>query len=176
MDIKSKIAVILLSFGTLFWFIRQPINRIGVSKPYISPPSQNQQLTVDELNSFLDLWARINHSRMKHYLSQVSLRSDSSYPPRLVTWLNLQNWDPDRFFYNEQRLRELIGYIKLQNNINSNVKLAQTSGANLDMVVKEQRKYLNAQKFNPEEIELVKNNLYQINEIFAGRAVPAKSK
>lgn len=174
MGIKSQLGLLLLSIFFFVWLIQKPVNRLGVRTPYLSAPSQGQQLTADELNEFLDLWARINHGPLKKYFSQISLKSDSRYPQKIVTWLKLQNWNVERFFYDEQRLLELLEYVKLQKNINNNMELAKKTGADLDGVIKEQRRYLKAHTFGPEEIELVKHNLYQINEIFAGRAVPAK--
>lgn len=174
MSRKIRFLIVILCFMIIGWFVGQPLNRIGRDFPYITMPTADEKLNAVELNTFLDLWSRVHHGPLKDYLWQVSLKSDSSYPRPLVKWLEAQGWNAERFFYDEQKVRELIDYVKLERNIASNIKLSKKSGANLKEIVNEQQRHLNARHFDAAEIALIKNNLYQINEIFAGRAVLAK--
>lgn len=174
MSRKLKALIVVLCLAGLGWFCCQPLNRIGRHFPYLSMPAAEEYLNVTELNAFLDLWSRINYGPLKNYMWQISLKSGSTYPRPLVKWLEAQGWSAERFFYDEQKVRELLEYVKLEGNIASNVKLSKRTSANLDEIVKEQRRHLKVRNFNESEIKLIKDNLYQINEIFAGRAVLAK--
>lgn len=174
MSRKLKGLIVILCVAVLGWFCSKPLNRVGRNFPYLTMPAEEELLNVAELNAFLDLWSRINYGPLKKYMWQISLKSDSAYPRPLVKWLEAQGWNAERFFYDEQKVKELLEYVKLEGNIASNIKLSKRSGANLDEIVKEQRRHLQVRNFDEAEIKLIKNNLYQINEIFAGRAVLAK--
>ena len=175
MSRKLKFLIILASFIGIGWFIQIPLSDIGVKHPYSELDPQGHKLTADELNQFLDLWSRASQSKLKRTLGQISLRGDNSYPRPLVKWLNVQGWSVERFFYDEQRLRELVEYAKIDDNIKSNIQLSQHTGTNLNEIIKEQRQRLKLHDVDEEELHLIQANLYQIIEIFAGRAVLATS-
>ena len=65
------------------------------------------------------------------------------------------------------------GCAALQENIDSNVSLAKHDLSGLRQIINEQRQKLGGCRFDDDELELVRANLYQITEIFAGRAVMA---
>ena len=171
MSRKIKFAIILLSAVFLAWLIGQPLSEIGRQRTYDDPPSAGQKLSAAELNEFLDLWSRMLHGKLHRYVGQISLSSGKSYPGPLVKWLKLQGWDVERFFYDEQRLRELIDCVALVENISGNVAMSQHSTVNLSQIISEQRLRLKSCRFDQDELDLIKSNLYQITEVFSGRAV-----
>lgn len=174
MSRKRKFTILLLSFIGLAWFIFQPLAKIGFDKPYQNAPTAEQKIDAAELNAFLNLWSRMMQGPLKDHVGQVSLASGKSYPRELVKWLDAQNWNTERFFYDEQRLHELVDYVNLRANLKSNIELSQRTGANLEEIIADQRHRLKACPFAEDELMLVEANLYQITEIFAGRAVLAK--
>lgn len=173
---KIKFAIVVLSFLFLGWFIFQPMVQIGISIPYSKAPQTGQTIDASELNEFLNLWSRMLHSSLKKQLNQISLYSGKQYPEDITKWLEAQNWNVDRFFYDEQRLYELVECVNLQENLKSNEMLSKRGQKKLSSIISEQRKRLNmCDKYSEDEIELVKANLYQITEVFAGRAIMDKT-
>lgn len=171
---KTKFFILIASFLFLGWFIFQPLDRIGVDQPYIQAPIEGQVLDVAELNEFLNLWSRILNGPLNKYLKQISLSSDQSYPREISSWLEAQNWSVERFFYDEQRLRGLVDCVNLQESLESNEALSRRQN-NLSPIIKDQRKRLSLCRYSQDEMDLVKANLYQITEVFAGRAVMGNS-
>ena len=113
-------------------------------------------------------------SGLKDILGQMSLHSNNEYPAVLVKWLEAQQWNVERFFYNEQRLLGLVDYVNLNNSLKSNIALSKTTGANLKEVIENQQQRMSSCPYDEDEMMLINNNLYQITEIFAGRAVLSK--
>lgn len=169
-----KLTIIITVFYGFWWLFSHPLNKIGIYMPYSNPPAEDHKVDDKELNSFLDLWSRMMQSGLRQKVAQVSLRSaDSQYPQELVKWLEAQNWNVERFFYDEQRLAELVDCVNLRKAYNSNVRLARQS--KLDQIVKDLKQKLETCSYDDDEMALVEANLYQITEIFAGRAVLGKS-
>lgn len=176
MSRKLKVFVLILSFLFLGWFIFQPLSRLGISHPYSEAPQAGQTIDAAELNEFLNLWSRMLHSSLRQQITQISLYSGKQYPQDISNWLNNHNWNVERFFYDEQRLHELVDCVNLQENLKSNEILSRKGQKNLSAIIADQRKRLNmCNKYSPDEMELIKANLYQITEIFAGRAIMDKT-
>ncbi len=169
---KKKFLILLVSFLFLGWFVFQPMVQLGIDKPYIEPPVAGQKIDAKELNSFLDLWSRIQQSELKRYIKQRSLSSKTDYPRPLVKWLETQNWNIERFFYDEQRLYELARCVKLKMTLNANKSLS--AHTNLYDIIREQERQMRACSFDEDEMTLIEANLYPIVEIFSGRAVLEK--
>lgn len=133
------------------------------------------------MNSFLGLWSELMHKDIGGYRSQqLSLSNQSTqngFPPQLVRWLNRQGWSAERFFYDEQKLRELVNVARLEKTIAANENLLKQNTVNdtlktsLREIVGKHKKQLSAIKVNPQELALVKENLYQITQILDGTAV-----
>ena len=51
------------------------------------------------------------------------------------------------------------------------IKRGDNVPANLQQIVQEQEQQLSAEKFTSQELELVRNNLYQIDAVLEGKAV-----
>ncbi len=174
MSRKTKILIIILSFLFLGWFIFQPLNDVGADKTYLQAPVEGQQIDAAELGEFLDLWSRIINGPLNKYLKQISLSSGAQYPQEISKWLRAQHWSVERFFYDEDRLHGLVDCVNLKNSLDSNISLSKQSQINLNAIIEEQSKKYMMCKYSDEEMSLVKDNLYQISEIFAGRAVMNK--
>lgn len=171
---KMKFLILCLFTVFLFWFIPRPITKIGFDNPYAKQPLAGQKISSEELNEFLDLWSRMMHGPLKNSLNQISLSGKGEYPAEIVKWLDAQNWDAGRFFYDEQRLRQLIDCAELKNNLDSNIKMSKRNNASLKPIIDDLRQKMKACPFSEDEMDLIKNNLYKIVEIFEGRAVMAK--
>ena len=171
---KTKILILIVSFVFLGWFIFQPLSDLGISRPYASPPISGQKIDVAELNEFLNLWTRIVNGPLQKYLVQISLSSKQQYPTAISNWLKAQHWSVERFFYDEQRIRGLVDCVSLQESLESNIALSKRQN-NLRPIVKEQRQRLSLCRYDKDEMELIRANLYQITEILAGRAVMSQS-
>lgn len=174
MKLKIKIPILIIVIWFFSWFLFEPISQMGLKGIYSNPPEAGQKITAPELKSFLDLWSRMQQSELKDILGQMSLRSNNEYPAVLVKWLEAQQWNVERFFYNEQRLHGLIDYVNLNNSLKSNIALSKTTGANLKEVIENQQQRMSSCPYDEDEMMLINNNLYQITEIFAGRAVLSK--
>lgn len=179
---KRKFLILILSFVLLAVILTTPLTDLGrFGNAYDRMPEQGEILDVDELNSFLSVWADFMRKDVAGYTSQqlsLSCRGASDgFPPQLVRWLKRQGWGVERFFYNEQKIRELANVASLQKSIESNLKLLKklgkdgAAGANLKNIVNQQEEQLKLARVNPQELELVKANLYQINLIMDGKAV-----
>lgn len=179
---KRKLLILLLSFVLLAFILMTPLSDLGrFGSAYDRMPEQGEILDVAELNSFLSVWAEFMRKDVAGYKSQqLSLSSRGTadgFPPQLVRWLKRQGWSAERFFYDEQKIRELANIASLEENVESNRKLLKklgkdaASGANLKNIITRQEEQLKLARVNPQELELIKANLYQVNMIMDGKAV-----
>lgn len=176
MSRKNKFFILVASISFLIWFSTQNLSKLGLSKPYYTPPVAGQQLDAYELNEFLGLWSRILQGPLRKYMRQISLSSQGQYPEAVVKWLDSQNWNIERFFYNEQRLLGVLDYVNLRMNLNSNKELSKKGGVDLKDLIHDQERRMKACPYSKAELDLVENNLYQVTEILAGRAVLTSDK
>ena len=174
MNIYQKFGVILLSYIFLGWFVCQPLTDVGRYKPYFQMSENGHEITHDELNDFLYVWANMMQSSFGKSFSSKSLKSGDKYPEGLQKWLALQYWNIDRFFYDEQRIRDLLEYVEIKRQLDDNKKIAKASRINLNDMNKDLQKRLEANSYNDYELELIEANLYQIGEVLSGRAVLKK--
>lgn len=182
MSRNRKLLILFSSFVLLAVILTTPLADLGrFGSTYEKLPEQGEILDVDELNSFLSVWADFMGKDVAGYKSQqLSLSSrgaSDGFPPQLVRWLKRQGWSAERFFYNEQKIRELANIAELQKSIESNQKLLKklgkdgAAGANLKDIISRQEEQLKLTRANPQELELIKTNLYQVNLILDGKAV-----
>ena len=174
MSVYKKLGISFVSYIFLGWFICQPLLDVGVYKPYNKMSSNGHEISASELNSFLDVWAKMVQSPIGDKVSLKSLKSKRHYPRMLKSWLKLHNWDTERFFYDEQRIRDLMEYIDAKQHLEDNRKISKTSYINLNDIISNLEKRIETKSFNEDELELIENNKYQISEILAGRAILGK--
>ena len=170
MSLKLKILVMTAVFIFLGWFLSTPVNRIGVNTSYLEAPVGEKQFDKKELNAFLDLWSRMMHSSLKDEVSQISLKKDNDCPYALKAWLKAQNWSVERFFYDEQRLRDIIKCAELKKNYDANLKLSGTRGVDLQNIISDLKEKLQLCKFAESELYLVGAYLPQIIDILEGKS------
>lgn len=171
MSWQLKYAINILVFSVIAWVVVQPLGTIGSSKKYMSLPVAGQRFTPQELEDFLYIWSKMNNSSLRGIVGQLSLKSEYKYPKELVNWLEVQQWNPDRFFYNEQRLSEIMVLINLKNSIRENETMQRISNINLQNIINEQYEVLKQSPFDEEEINLVAGNLTEINKFFEHKKI-----
>lgn len=182
MSRRRKFLILLLSFVGLAMIITTPLTDLGsFGNAYDYMPEQGELIDIKELNSFLAVWADFIRNDIAGYKSQqLSLSNRNSadgFPPQLVRWLKRHEWGVERFFYTEQKIRELVNIATLEKSIEANRKLLKkmgqdtASGANLKNIIDGQEEQLKLVHFNKQEMELIKANLYQINMIMDGKAI-----
>lgn len=170
----------------LFWIILTPLNRIGKISfnNYDTPPTPGEAITFQEMNAFLEVWSKYLQKDIGKYgLQQISLvvgKPSEKFPPQLVRWLDQEGWNVDRFFYLEQRLKAIVKTALLMEHLEANRQIyTQMSGRggdsaaleNMRRILQEQEHNLNAEKISPQELGLVKDNLYKINAVLEGNAI-----
>ena len=70
----------------------------------------------------------------------------------------------------------VLDYVNLRMNLNSNKELSKKGGVDLKDLIHDQERRMKACPYSKAELDLVENNLYQVTEILAGRAVLASDK
>ena len=174
MSIRKKFSIKLMVFAFLAWFLCQPLIDVGRYKPYFEMPDEDFEITYNELNDFLDVWERMIHSSFGENFKSSSLKSKQPYPKELQKWLRLQHWDIKRFFYVEQRIKDLMEYVEVRNQLRDNTKIIKSSQINLNEMKENLKKRLDMNPYSEEELDLIESALYQITEILAGKAVLEK--
>lgn len=159
--IKNLIIFIILFsfFGFLF---TTPINKIGVSNLYDTPPQPNHHFDSDELNEFVLLWAKAEKSSIKKHMDNSLLDPEGQTTWFFRRWLSVHNWNDDRFFYCQHRLITILRCIALEKNYQDNIKMSQSQNINLNEIINEQTKILSKCKSNSDEYELIKKNFNNI--------------
>lgn len=173
---RKKAWILLGVFVLLGTILTTPLSNIArLGANYDTPPSPEDVLNVKELNAFLEVWSDFMQKDLSKAMGQVSLQKNSEVPSQVRRWLNANGWNTERFFSMEQRLKELVAIATLQNNLEDNRGLLKTmsgSGAdNLKNIISSQEKQFKALSYNPEELALVRANLYQIEQVLSGKAV-----
>lgn len=173
---RKKIFILIAALLVLAAVLTTPLTDIGrFGASYSHPPSPENTLDVGEINAFLEVWSKFMQKDISRTMSQVSLSSDSAVPAQVRRWLYAEGWNAERFFGVEQRLRELKSIAELQNSLDANrrllVKMSGAGAENLKNIVESQERQFKALRYNPQELALVRANLYQITQVLEGKAV-----
>ena len=171
-----KCIIITICIIILMWFCTLPVLRLGADKTYIESPYQNEKINTQELADFLALWQRMMNGSIKKYVAQISLKSSGQYPRPIVKWLELQNWNVERYFYIEQRLMQIVEYVNLRKNLEGNISISASGNINLGEIIADQKKKMSACPFGEDEMQLVEQNLYLITQIMSGNPVVDKKQ
>lgn len=178
MSLKKKILILLGCVFLLLLVLTTPLRNFGLfHTEYSQPPLSGETLSLSSMNDFLTVWSQFikkDVSLMQFSLAGTS--SDEKYPARLSRWLRSQGWNAEHFFYMEQRLRDCLTAVRLEQTIESNKailrKMREDAAAeNLQKIITMQKAQLAAVRVTPAEIALVKANLSQITQILEGKAV-----
>lgn len=154
-----SLIIFLVAMG---WFMSVPIVHWGADMTYAQSVDENHTFNEQELKDFLNLWHKAVSGYVKNYMPSASMDENSLSRGIFSRWLKLHNWNKNRFFYDEQRLRDLIGCAEIQNNMDSNIEIQQKTSTNLSDLLNMQKKQLALCHFDQKEIELVKNYLPDI--------------
>ena len=168
----KKISIACASYILLIWFIFQPLTEFGIHMPYYEMSENGHEISHSELDSFLNIWSKLMQSRYSGDFNKRSLSMKTEYPSSLRKWLKLQYWDIERFFYDEQRIRDLLEYVDTMQELEDDKQITRSSSkVNLSNIIDELEKRLEANPFGKKELDLISANRYQISEILAGRAI-----
>lgn len=173
---RKNIFILIVTLVFLGIILTTPLSNIArLGNNYDTPPSAEEVLSVKELNAFLNVWSDFMQKDLSKSMQQVSLQQNSEIPSQIRRWIEGNGWNVERFFSVEQRLKELVSIATLQNNLEDNRGLLKTmsgQGAdNLKSIISSQEKQFKALSYNPEELALVRANLYQIEQVLSGKAV-----
>lgn len=163
---RTKFLILTIIFVFMGWFCLQPLVKLGTDQSYAVRQEIDHKLTAPEINAFLALWQQMQKGPLKEYLAQRSLHAKGSYPRPIVKWLAVNNWDAERFFYDEQRLQDLLKCADLKIMINANIETNKRTGINLEDIIKIQKEGLKACLFEQEEMDLIERNRKQIKAVF----------
>ena len=164
---RLKLLILVVVFATLGWFCLQPPLTINIAGIYMEPPSKHHKFTPTELNDFLTVWYQINQTKyLKKKLERIPLQNADSYPWVIVRWLKLKRWNTQRFFYDEQRLKDILNCVNLKMNLNANIQASKRTNIDLKDLVMHQEESMQACLFDEEEINLVESNREQIISVF----------
>ena len=164
---RLNLLILVVVFVTVGWFCMQPVLKDNTTGIYMEPPSKHHKFTPTELNDFLTLWHQISQTRyLKKKLERIPLQNEESYPWVIVRWLKLKGWIAERFFYDEQRLKDILNCVNLKMNLNANIEASQKANINLKDLLLHQKEGMQACLFDEEEINLVESNREQIISVF----------
>lgn len=171
MSIYKKFAIKFATYIALAWFVCQPLTEVFRYKPYFEMPEEEYEITHKELNAFLTVWGNMMQSSFREKFTSSSLKAEGKHPKCLQTWLEIQHWNIDRFFYDEQRIKDLVEYVDVKHQLSDNAKISRSSHINLNDMNQALEKRLDANLYSDEELDLIETNLYQITEVLSGKAI-----
>ena len=175
MKTLKKLGIAFASYLLLGWFICQPLTEVGRYKPYFKMSDNGHEISHSELNEFLNIWSKLTQSYYGDSFKGKSLKKASEYPNGLQKWLRLQYWDINRFFYDEQRIRDLMEYIDVKQQLEDSKKITRShTKINLNNIISDLEKRLDVNSYKQTELELIEVNRYQIDEVLSGRAILKK--
>lgn len=138
-------------------------------KPFIEP---------EEMNKFLPVWSEYLASDVsKIGAGQISLtmgKASEKFPLKTIHWLKDRDWDADRFFYVEQRLKAIVKSAFLQEHIRATVHVLQSGGVGkvdqsaVQRMIEDQKQRMNVEQITEAELEMVMPNLATISDILDG--------
>lgn len=157
-------------------FIFTPIKNIGIEQPYIEAVSNGHVFDEQELEDFLYIWRKAVSGYAKNYMPSSSLDEMSRPSGVFLRWLKLHNWNAQRFFYDEQRLRNLAECVEVKSSLDSNETMQKEGGAQLDNLMDLQKQQLSVCKYDKDELELITTNISKIRKLIADAYLPGAEK
>jgi len=132
-------------------------------------------ITQDELASFLPLWREFfSKYADKTDFSSISFTQNlpsDVLPFNMKLWLRSKGWETNRFFFVEQRLRDIINYINMKRHAKDVISIMNealdkeknaSTRENIKNVIATQQNVLDEQKSNAQEIALVEKHMNDI--------------
>lgn len=135
-------------------------------------------ITAEELDSFLPIWKDF----LVEYadsagVSEVSLTPklpSDAMPLKMKLWLKNRDWNVNRFFIVEQRLRDIVNYIYIKRHAKEVIEVMTTAletekdpamRENIQNVIASQNEILNSNKANNPETLLIESRLDDIIKV-----------
>ncbi|MBQ9234985.1 MAG: hypothetical protein IJ184_00780 [Alphaproteobacteria bacterium] len=163
--LTKYLVMLLMLLGLAGWLMSERIINWGRERPYLRNPQAEHSLDAEEFYSFLNVWDKAEHGRMRPYLSTNPLEEKMRTSWVMKSWLELYGWNVERFFYDELRIRELLRCVMLKNNHADNVVMAQKNGLGLESIIQQQEQQLKQCKYSTDELSLVEENISLINKV-----------
>lgn len=160
-----KLSILIITVLALIWLFTTPASRIGYSRPYASPPSSDHLFTEQELNDFISVWLKAENSYIAKYMNDPEAKINGTTSWIFKQWLQLHDWNDQRFYYCEEKLRYLLKCVILQKNYDDNVKMAAKGNSSLEIIIKQQEEQLSVCSINPKEFNLINDNLSNLIKI-----------
>ena len=164
---KHKRIVLFVALVSLGIVLSTPSFRIGVFTPlYNTPLEKDDILSAEEVNSFLEVYIDIKRTSLSSSVVSLSLSKDNKFPARVERWFKAKGWSAGRYFTVEQRIRKLMSIAVLLNNLEANRKLkGSVNQEGINDIIKQQEQQLGSLIYNEQELELIRNNLFQLNQL-----------
>lgn len=157
-------------------------------KKQCAPMQTEEFLSAYELESFLPVWSEYVRSGEKDKVSdKVSLLSNNveiSLPLNVKIWFSRHCWDPERFFYVEQRLQAAVNTVRLKKHTDG-VKKVLTDLLQLEKdevkiqsykdMLAMQDKIANVENVTEDEVALVSGREDELDDVLSGK-IPYQSK
>lgn len=153
-------------------------------KKQCDPMQTEEFLTAYELDAFLPVWSEYLSSGEKDKVSdKISLLSGNiseNLPLDVKIWFSRHCWEPERFFYVEQRLQAIVNTVRLKKHTDG-VKqvlseLLQSEKndeklAEYKAMAEIQDKIANIENVTEDEIALVKGKENLFEDVLSGKTV-----
>lgn len=156
--------ILIIALLLLGWLIVWPTAKIGYSRPFATPLEAGHQFTEQELLEFIKIWDKAHKSPVKKYVNDPIARINGTTPWLFKQWLNLHDWNDQRFYYYEERLHDIVKCVVIKNNYDDNIKMKQNGNNALDIIIKQQEQQLSVCSFEQNELDLINNNLAEIKK------------
>ncbi len=163
--IIKTLTILFITTLFLVWLLFTPTAKIGYSRPYNLPPSADHLFTAQELNDFVSLWVKANSSYISKYMNDPNARINGTTPWLFKQWLNIHDWNDQRFYFCEEKLRNILKCVILQKNHDDNVEMAAKGNSSLKIIIKQQEEQLSLCSINPQEFALISDNLGNLRKV-----------
>lgn len=148
--------------------------------------STSPEISAAELRAFLKTWHKYQEDGMDkvgyRQFSMTAQNSAAKVNPRVARWLDRKGWNPDRFFYVEQRLLAILATIRRDEKIAHNNQMIKERlktmkdknlAAALQRLAANEAKKINVEQISPAERHMVET---QMDDIMAILKMDAQSE
>lgn len=157
----------------------------GKIPPRCQPFNVTEKLSPQELEVFLKIWPqyqeRLHRSQKGSQLSLYSGKASDALPWHVRFWLFKNCWEPDRFYYVEQRLHEILQTSFLHKHTQDVVGILQqlmqqeSDPAKIEaynQLIEIQEQIVKVEKISAEELDMVRGREADIEAVLDGLGNP----
>lgn len=148
--------------------------------PRCLPVEHTEQINQAELDAFLEVWPIYQSKKFNQkenwYISLLSGRASEKLPWHMRFWLFKNCWNADRFYYVEQRLREILHTSFMRLHSKDVIEILQklieeeNNAAKIEaykQLIELQKKIADIEKIGDDELALVQGREAEIEAILA---------